>query len=101
MLVVLDCDAMLGASQRNNYTVFVTGLSLSFFVASFSGETLRGDAAADIANKTVSSYRILLYRPPKFEVVFVAKISPDLSTTVVFSTFMPSNSIKLFVFLKF
>lgn len=84
-------------TQRNN-TVFVTCLSLSLFAASFSGETLRGDAAADIANKTVSSHRILLYRPPIFEVVFVAKISPDLSAS--FLNVYASNPRQTFRFLK-
>ena len=67
-----------GSRQKNlrplpqsNNTVFVTCLSLLFSVASFSGEIVRGDTAADIADRTVSLQRI--HRPLKFEVVFAGQ----------------------------
>ena len=41
-----------------NDNVFVTCLSLLFSVASFSGETVRGDAAVDIAKETVSLHGV-------------------------------------------
>ena len=47
---------------QSNNTVFLTFLSLLFSVASFSGETVRGDAAADIVDKTVSLQRIDHFR---------------------------------------
>ena len=47
-----------GHRTQCNDTVFVTYLSL-FSVASFSGETVRGDNAADIANETVGLHGIL------------------------------------------
>ena len=53
-----------------NDSVFVTYLSL-FSVALFTGETVRGDSAPDIANKTVSLHRILPYRLQNFEVVLI------------------------------
>ena len=65
----------LGTCSRDhrtqcNDTVFVTYLSL-FSVALFTGKTVRGDSAPDIANKTVSLHRILPYRLQNFEVVLI------------------------------
>jgi len=65
-----------------------------FSVAFVSGETVRGDAVTDVANKMVSLHKILLYRPQKVKVVLPPKMSCDLLADFL----TPTNRVKLFVF---
>jgi len=68
-----------------------------FFVASFSGETLRGDAAADVANKTVSSENFTV-PPAKVEVVLPPKCLVIYRQT--FSMFITNKPGETFCFLN-
>lgn len=90
----------LGTCSRDyptqcNDTVFVTYLSL-FSVASFSGETVRCDNAADIANETVGLHRILPCRLQNFEVVLLSKCL--VIYRLIFQFLTPINRVKRFVF---
>ena len=92
----------LGTCSRDhrtqcNDTVFVTYLSL-FSVASFSGEAVRGDDAADIANETVGLHRILPYRLRIFEVVLLPKCL--VIYWRIFSVLNANKPCKTFCFLK-
>lgn len=92
----------LGTCSRDhrtqcNDTVFVTYLSL-FSVASFSGETVQGDNAADIANETVGLHRILPYRLRIFEVVLLPKCL--VIYWRIFSVLNANKPCKTFCFLK-